>query len=194
MAAAKKKTELGSVTQIVEALTDHDAPAQDRILASALALSGERCRRGQRAEIGSPRGIRRRTSRASPRPRRIKAERAYRVVNREEARPTRSESSCSPITVTNTKTMPVSVARNLEPYSHKRTWESPETTTTAISPRLSTRAGFTSPVTKSYITTSGIEVVEKGFGGRARCTPVAARRRARPKEPVEEEGRGQRRR
>src|SRR5438046_4928729 len=66
MAAAKKKTALDSVTKIVEALTDHDATAQDRILASALALLGRALPvgdAGKREEPWEPTGDERREHR-----------------------------------------------------------------------------------------------------------------------------------
>jgi hypothetical protein len=165
MAAGKKKTELGSVTEIVEALIDHDAPAQDRILASALALlgralpvgDGERKqdrrepardeRREHRDDGGGPKpkGLTELLAEKKPgtNPQRIVLFAYYRDKYEDNARFGRAD---------------------LEPYFAQAHLGKPgnydRDFTTSVE-----RGWIHESGDQSYITTSGIEVVEKEFDG-----------------------------
>jgi hypothetical protein len=164
MAAAKKKSELGAVTQIVEALTDHDDAAQDRILASALALLGRKLpvgdgrmkeerrehakeeRREPRDDGGSkPKGLTELHREKNPgtNPQRIVLFAYYRDKYEDEARFSRED---------------------LEPYFGKAHLGEPANYDRDFSAAVE-KGWIHESGDQSYITTSGIEVVERGFEG-----------------------------
>jgi hypothetical protein len=164
MAAAKKKSELGAVTQIVEALTDHDDAAQDRILASALALLGRKLpvgddqskeerrepakeeRREPRDDRGSkPKGLTELHREKNPgtNPQRIVLFAYYRDKYENESRFSREDLESY-----------FGKAHLGKPANYDRDFK------TAVEKGWIHESGD-----QSYITTSGIEIVERGFEG-----------------------------
>lgn len=186
MAAVKKKTALDSVTKIVEALTDHDATAQDRILASALALLGRALPvsdAGKREERREPSGDERREHRddgGRPKPKgltellkeknpginpqRIALFAYYRDKYEDNAR---------------------FGSENLKPYFAQAHLGEPAYYVRDFNAAVA-KGWIHESGDQSYITTSGIELVEKGFegersyarGGKKKAATKGAKKRA----------------